>query len=325
MPTLTRRTALAASIGISLGLVAPLASAQDYPFRSIRIVVPFSAGTGLDTITRIMGERLGRELHASVVIENISGSNGIIGTHVVARAPADGYTLLATTQSHYISGMMYNNLPYDPGRFVPVARFGLAQLVVVASAEAGFSNAQGLIAEAKQQPEKLSFASLGSGSSAHMAGALLNSLAGTQLLHVPYKDASQALIDTIRGEPSINFVAMPTAAAQIKGGKLKAIAVTGAKRSASLPDVPTLAESGVTGYDWTTWYGMLAPEGTPPGVVQKVSTAIMKVATSPDFLAALGRIGLDPMSDGASDFTSKLPPETARLQKIVTLTSAKVQ
>lgn len=321
----TRRSVLMAAASLAMAGAVPAAlAADDYPSKPIRIVVPYGAGTGLDVLTRSISIKLGEELKTSILVENLAGSNGIIGTSAVVRAPADGYTLLATTQSHYTAGMMYSNMPYDPNKFVPVARFGQAQLVVVAANGSSFSSAQTLVAEAKKAPNKLSFASLGSGSSAHMAGALFNSIAGTQMMHVPYKEASQALTDTIRGEPSINFVAMPTAASQIKSGRLKAIAVTGNVRSASLPDVPTLAESGLAGYEFAAWYAFLAPEGTPASVVQKVSAAVSKITSSPEFAASLVRMGLDPMPDNAREMAAKLPAENARWQKIVSLTNAKV-
>jgi tripartite-type tricarboxylate transporter receptor subunit TctC len=219
---------------------------------------------------------------------------------------------------------MYTNLPYDPQKFIPVARYGQAQLVVVTSPTTGFANVQQFVAEARKSPGKLSFASLGSGSSAHMAGALFNRHAGVDLMHVPYKEASQALADTIRGEPTINFVALPTAAAQMKAGKLRALAVTGVRRSASLPDVPTLAESGLPEYDMVAWYAMLAPEGTPAVVVQRVSAAISRITATPEYRANLERMGLDPMPDDARQLAAKLPAEIARWREIVALTNAKV-
>ena len=307
MSNLMRRSVLLATAGIALaGATLAALAADDYPSKPIRIVVPYGAGTGLDVLTRSIVMKLGEELKTSILVENLAGSNGIIGTTAVVRAPADGYTLLATTQSHYTAGMMYNNMPYDPNKFIPVARFGQAQLVVVTANTSNFSNPQALVAEAKKSPNKLSFASLGSGSSAHMAGALFNSIAGIQLIHVPYKEASQALTDTI------------------KAGRLKAIAVTGAKRSASLPEVPTLGESGLAGYDMVAWYAFLAPEGTPPDVVQKVSAAVSKITSSPEYAASLVRMGLDPMPDNARGMADKLPAENERWQKIVLLTKAKV-
>src|SRR3990167_6025410 len=174
----TRRSVLLAAASIAMAVAAPAAlAADDYPSKPIRIVVPYGAGTGLDVLTRSISIKLGEELKTSIVVENLAGSNGIIGTSAVVRAPADGYTLLATTQSHYTAGMMYSNMPYDPNKFIPVARFGQAQLVVVTANGSSFSSAQTLAAEAKKAPNKLSFASLGSGSSAHMAGALFNSIA----------------------------------------------------------------------------------------------------------------------------------------------------
>jgi tripartite-type tricarboxylate transporter receptor subunit TctC len=302
---------------------APAIAAEDYPSKPIRIVVPYGAGTGLDILTRSLIVKLGEELKTSIVVENLAGSNGVIGTQQVARAPADGYTLLATTQSHYTAGMMYSNLNYDPTKFIPVSRFGQAQLVVACAPTSSFNTVQAFVAEAKKNPGKLSYASLGNGSSAHMAGALFDSIAGTQLMHVPYKEATQALTDTMRGEPSINFVAIPTAAAQIKGGKLKALAVTGTKRSESLPDVPTLAEAGLPGYDFVAWYALLAPEGTPQPVVQKLSAAVSRITNSAEFKSTLVKMGLDPMPDDAKEFAAKLPSELVRWRKIVSLTSAK--
>ncbi|NCV13932.1 MAG: tripartite tricarboxylate transporter substrate binding protein [Betaproteobacteria bacterium] len=323
MNRLYRRALIGIAVAAGLTVAVPCAAQDSYPNRNIRVIVPFGAGTGLDTLTRVLTTKLAEELKTSIVVMNQTGSNGIIGTTTVARAPADGYTLLATTQSHYISGMMYNNMPYDPRKFVPVARFGQAQLVVVTSTTSVATNIQSFLSEARKAPEKFSFASLGTGSSAHMAGTLFNSLAGTQLLHVPYKEASQALTDTIRGEPTINFVALPTAAAQMKAGKLQALAVTGLKRSQSLPDTPTLNESGLPGYELVAWYAFFAPEGTPPDVVQKLSVSVSRITASAEFLATLARLGLDPMADNARDFAAKLPAENARWQKIVTLANAK--
>jgi tripartite-type tricarboxylate transporter receptor subunit TctC len=319
-----RRCAMVAVISCcSLAAALPVLAQDAFPSRPMRIVVPFGAGTGLDTLTRALVVKLGEELKTSIVVDNQTGSNGMIGTTTVARAAADGYTLLATTQSHYTSGMMYSNIPYDPGKFVPVVRFGQAQLVVVTSTSTGLANIQSLLSEARKTPRKHSYASLGTGSSAHMAGTLFNSLAGVQLLHVPYKEASQALIDTTRGEPTINFVALPTAATQMKAGKLQALAVTGLKRSQSLPEVPTLNESGLAGYELVAWYALLAPEGTPADVVQKISAAVSRITATADFAATLSRLGMDPMPDNARDFASKLPAENARWQRIVTLANAK--
>jgi tripartite-type tricarboxylate transporter receptor subunit TctC len=323
MPSHARRATLLAAASLVLA-ASPGWASEDYPARPIRIVVPFGAGTGLDILTRALTQRLAEELKTTITVENQPGSNGIVGTGAVARATPDGYTLLATTQSHYTAGIMYTNLPYDPQKFIPVARYGQAQLVVVTSPTTGFANVQQFVAEARKSPGKLSFASLGSGSSAHMAGALFNRHAGVDLMHVPYKEASQALADTIRGEPTINFVALPTAAAQMKAGKLRALAVTGVRRSASLPDVPTLAESGLPEYDMVAWYAMLAPEGTPAVVVQRVSAAISRITATPEYRANLERMGLDPMPDDARQLAAKLPAEIARWREIVALTNAKV-
>jgi len=324
MLTLTRRLVTLAAMGLALSAVGHVANAQDYPQRPVQVIVPFGAGTGLDTVARFVADRLAREWNVGVVVQNRPGSSGIIGTDAVARAKADGYTLLATTQVHYTNGNLYKTLPYDPTLFVPVARITAAQLVMIAAPGAGFDSVQGLIAEAKAYPQKVSYASLGSGSTAHMAGALFNLLAGTQILHVPYKEASQALSDTMRGDVSVNFVAIPTAAAQLKAGKLKAIGVTGRKRSTVLPNVPTVAESGLPGYELVAWHGLLAPAGTPPAIVEKISSSVLRIAQAPEFQAVLQSQGLDLVLEGASEFSDKLPAELKRWAHVIASTGVKL-
>lgn len=316
MKKISRRHALAFGAAVGLMLDATHALAQEYPSKPVRIVVPYGISTGLDVVTRALAERLSIDLGVNVIVENISGSNGIIGTQVAAQARPDGYTLLATTNSHYTSNLLYDKLPYDPMKFVPVARLGAAQTVMVTATSATFSDVQSLVLQAKKQPKQLSFASLGVGSTAYVSSALFAHLTGTQFLHVPYKDPAQALTDTVRGEPSTFFVALLTAESQLKAGKLKAIAVTGTKRATRLPDVPTFAEAGVSGFEQVVaWYPLLAPEGTPAAVVQRISASVVKILGTEDFRAMLDRMGLSPMPDGATDFARKLPAEIAALQK----------
>jgi tripartite-type tricarboxylate transporter receptor subunit TctC len=314
-----RIVAAALLCGISFG-----AMAQDYPQRPVQVIVPFGAGTGLDIVARFVAERLGKEWGSNVVVENRAGSNGIIGTNAVARAAPDGHTLLATSQTFYTNAYLQKNLPYDPQSFVPVARMASTQLVIVAASSAKFNDMKSLIAEAKAQPMKLTFASQGNGSSAHMAGAWFDSMAGTKMLHIPYKESSQGVTDTIRGEVSLFFVAISVALPHMKSGRLKAIAVTGLQRSAQLPDVPTVSESGLPGYTMVTWHVLLAPGGTPAALVEKISNGVMKVASAPDFAKVLLNQGLDPMLDSAKDLAAKLPGELAYWQKVVDATGVKL-
>lgn len=304
-------------------LSAALAAESSYPTKTVRIIVTFGAGTGLDAVTRFVADRLPREWNVSVVVENRAGASGTIAANAVASAQPDGYTLLAISQVHYSNATLFKNLPYDPFKFVPIVRLTGAPLVIVAASKASFNNVKTLIAEAKANPQKISFASLGSGSSAHMAGALFNFLAGSQLVHVPYKETTQAVVDTIAGRVSINFVTIPTGLGHIKSGKLKAIAVTGTKRSATLPDIPTVAESGLPGYEFVPWHAWLAPPETPSAIVEKISASVVRAAQAPDFRPILENYGLDLILDGSADFAAKLPAESARLAKLIELTGAK--
>jgi len=300
------------------------ASSQEFPQRPVQVIVPFGAGTGLDIVARYVAERLGKEWGSNVVVENRAGSNGIIGANAVARATPDGHTLLATSQTFYTNAYLQKSLPYDPSKFIPVARMASTQLVIVAAPQAPFNDMKSLITEAKSKPLKVTYASQGNGSSAHMAGAWLDSLAGTQMLHIPYKESAQGVMDTIRGEVSLFFVAISVALPHLKTGRLKAIAVTGLQRSAQLPDVPTVSESGLSDYTMVTWHILLAPGGTPPAVVEKISNGVMKVARVPEFQTVLLNQGLDPMLDSAKELAAKLPGELTYWQKVVAATGVKL-
>lgn len=325
MRSIIRRLAVLLNVSIALAVHGTAVTAEEYPQRQVQVIVPFGASSGLDVVTRFVADRLAREWNSTLVVENRPGGGGVMGTEIVARAKPDGYTLLATTQTLYTNASLYKTQPYDASKFIPVARITAVPLVIVAGPNARFDNIKGLIAEAKANPGKLSYASLGSGSTAHMAGALLNSLAGTQMLHVPYKESSQGVTDTMRGEVSLNFVAIPTAAAQIRAGKLKAIAVTGTKRTTALPDVPTVAESGIPGYEFVAWHGLLAPPGTPPAVVERISASVLKVARTPEFHTLLQNQGFELNLDGASDFSAKLPAELVYWAKVVAATGVKLE
>ncbi len=302
------------------------AAAQNaaFPQRPVQVVVPFGAGTGLDIVTRFIADRLANEWGTSVVVENRAGGNGAIGAQAVQRAAPDGHTLLATSQTFFTNAFLQKNLPYDPAGFVPVARMSSTQLVIVAAPSMKFNDMRSLIAEAKARPGKLTYASQGNGSSAHMAGVWLDQIAGTKMLHVPYKESAQGVTDVIRGEVSLFFVAVSVAMPHIKAGRLKAIAVTGQQRSAQLPDVPTVAESGLPGYTMVTWHILLAPKGTPVEVVNRISAGVMKVGAAPDFQGVLLNQGLDPMLDDSKALAGKLPKELADWQKIVEATGVKL-
>jgi len=306
-------------------VAAVLAQAQDYPRKPVQMIVSFGAGAGLDVVARHIGERLGQEWKTTVLVENRPGASGAIAAKAVANAAPDGYTLLATSQVHYTNTLLYKSLPYELSSFAAIARIGGTQLVVVVPATSRFDKLQGVLSFAKANPGKISYASLGNGSSAHMAGSLLGSMAGAEFLHVPYKEGSQALVQTISGEVAMNVVAITTAMAQVKAGKLKALGVTGATRSASMPDVPTVAESGLPGYDLIPWYVLLAPAGTPHAIIEKISTSVLKIARTPEFADVFKAQGLELMVDGSREITHKLPGEVAKWEKAVTATGLKLE
>lgn len=312
-------------IALACGVVpAALAQALDYPRKPVHMIVSFGAGAGLDVVARHIADRLSQEWKTTVLVENRPGASGAIAAKTVANAAPDGYTLLATSQVHYTNALLYKSLPYELSSFASIARIGGTQLVVVVPATSRFDKLQGVLSYAKANPGKISYASLGNGSSAHMAGSLLSSMAGVELLHVPYKEGSQALTQTISGEVAMNVVAITTAMAQVKAGKLKALGVTGATRSASMPEVPTVAEAGLAGYDLIPWYVLLAPAGTPQAVVDKISASVLKIARTPEFEDMLKKQGLELMVDGSREITQKLPGEVAKWEKAVTATGLKL-
>src|SRR5215468_9311725 len=256
--------------------------AQNYPTRPIRFVVPYPPAGGTDVVARILSEPLGAALGQPIIIDNRGGAAGNLGTDIAAKAAPDGYTVLFTLSSHTINPKLYEKLPFDVERdFVPISLAALSPQILVAHPSVPANNIRELIALAKSQPGKLNFASVGTGSPAHIAGELLKLKAGIDMVHVPYKGGGPAITDTIGGQVQLLFVSMPAAWQHVKAGKLKAIAVASAKRSVAAPDLPTIAESGVPDYAVESWYGAFAPAKTPPAAVAKLNAAFVKVLDNP--------------------------------------------
>jgi tripartite-type tricarboxylate transporter receptor subunit TctC len=247
------------------GLLQALpAAAQNWPTRPVRIVVPFATGGPADVFARFLAQRLPDQLGQAFVVENRPGAGAVIGTDLVAKAPADGYTLLLMSNTHTVNETLVPNKPYDLERdFVAVAPINYSDLVLVAHPSVTASNIRDLVKLAKERPGKLNYASSGTGTPYHMAGELFKSMSDTKIVHIPYKGSSGARTDVLGGQVDLMFDAVTTMTEQVKSGKVKAIATTGKKRSAVLPDVPTVDESGVPGYEATIWLGLLAPKGTP--------------------------------------------------------------
>lgn len=274
---------LAASAGAAAVLQAVPAAAQTWPARPIRIVVPFAAGGSADVYARFLAQRLPDILGQPVVVENRPGAGAVIGTDLVAKAPADGYTLLLMSNTHTVNETLVPNRPYNLTRdFVAVAPINYADLILAAHPSVPANNVREVLKAAKERPGKLNYASSGTGTPYHMAGELFKSMSGTYLVHIPYKGSSGARTDLLGGQVDLMFDAVTTMVEQVKSGKVKAIATTGKQRSAVLPDVPTVHESGIPNYEATIWLGILAPKGTPAPVVARLNEAVTRIVSQPE-------------------------------------------
>ncbi len=318
---------LRAMASIALAAFATLAPAQTpYPSKPIRIVVPFPAGGTTDILARAVAQRLTETLGQSVVVDNRPGAGGNIGAELVAKAAPDGYTLLmGTVGTHAINASLYAKMPYDHVRdFAPIILVAGVPNVLVVNPALPVNSVQELIAYGKANPGKLNFASSGNGTSIHLSGELFKTMTGVQMAHVPYKGSSPALVDLMGGQVQLMFDNLPSALPQIKAGKLKALAVTSAQRSTALPDVPTVIESGLPGFEASSWFGLLAPAGTPKDIIAKLNGEVAKWLASPGRQGKAGRAGRDPGRPVARRFHAAHRGETVKWQKVVKDSGAKV-
>ena len=309
----SRRHAIGALIG-ALG-VAPRGFAQTpvWPANTIRLVVPAPAGGGIDVAVRAIAEQLSAVLKQPVIVDNKAGAGGLIGTEYVAKATPDGYTAGHVATSHAINPAVYAKMPYDTLRdLAAVAQTVNLTNVLVVQSSFPANNLLELIALAKTQPGKLTFGSAGVGQSNHLSGEILKQMAGIDLVHVPYKGSAPALIDLLAGTTSMMFVDALSAMPHIQSGKLKVIAATGFKRSASLPQYPTLNESGLPGFNGNSWLGLVLPAGTPSGIVAQLSAQVSKVLNQPEMRAKLLSQGVEPVGSTPSEFKAFLEVEIKR-------------
>ena len=302
-----------------LGLACGAAGAQQYPAKAIRVVVGFAPGGGTDLVARIIGAKMNESWGQPVLVDNRAGATGTIGADLVAKAPPDGYTLLmGHANSHGIAPNIFRKLAYDAERdFSMVAYVGYVPNVLVIHPSIPARNVKELIAIAKAQPGALNYASSGVGSTQHLAGELFTLLTGVKIVHVPYKGSGPAVVDLLAGHVSMNFDTMPPVLPHIKSGRMRALALTTPKRSPQLPDVPTMMEVGLKGFDMTNWYGMMAPAKTPRDIVVKLNGEVNRIVRLPDAKAKLEEAGtqLDPMSP--EQFASFLKSEIAKYSKLV--------
>jgi tripartite-type tricarboxylate transporter receptor subunit TctC len=302
--------------------ILPTAFAQDYPNRPIKVIVPVTAGSGTDATARFFGHALAKAWGATVVVDNKPGAGGAIGTDFVAKAPADGYTLLFTYAAHY-SNQWVMKTNFDAVKdFEPVARLATSTLIIATNPKSKFRTLQDLIAAAKQKPGAVSYASAGLGSTGHMVGALLSAMAGIELNHIPYKAASQVPVDASSGLVDFMIGGLASALPLVKGGRLRVLAVTADKRSANIPDVPTVAEAGLPGYENSSPIWMIAPQGTPQPIINKLSDALVKIASTKEFRDYCVLQGIEDDVQPAAKAQADAPAELAKWRRLVELTAA---
>ena len=319
----TKRTLMRATAGALLLLAAPLSMAQAWPTRPIRLVVPFPPGGLIDNMARLVGSRLSQELGQPVVIDNKPGAGGNVGAAEVARAPADGYTLLMASPALTISPAVYKNLPYQPSQLAPVALLGRVPNVLLVNPASGIGKVQDLVGRAKAKPGQLNYASNGNGTSLHLSAELFKRRSETFITHVPYRGAAAAITALLSGEVDMMFDNLPSAIGQIQAGKLRALAVTTAQRSTALPDVPTLAEAGMDGFNVSAWFGVAAPAGLPAPVATRLADALQKVVQQPEVAAAMQRQGADPTFMDAASAAAALNADAAQWKQVAAF--AKIQ
>jgi tripartite-type tricarboxylate transporter receptor subunit TctC len=304
---------------------APAQSAADYPAKPIQFVICYAPGGGLDVVGRIVAEQLSRNLGRQIVVENRPGAGGNIGTAYVAKAPADGYTLLETTNSYNINPLIYRNAGYDPRKdFVAVAQLTEAPSVIVVSPKGPFNSFKAMIAAARAAPGKLVYGSAGNGSPTNIAMEMFKAAAEIDITHVPYKSAAQSHVDVIGGQTPLAMAALPSAMPHLQSGALRALAITSPARWPTMKDVPTVAEAGYPGFSHMTWIGVLAPTGTPGAIVTRLNKEIGAVLKNDEVRERIGRTGAQPVVRTAAEFEAMMKSEYEATGKVVTKIGLKV-
>jgi len=307
-------------------MAAASTSAQEYPHKPIRLIAPFAAGGGTDVLARIVGQRLSERWGQAVVVDNRPGAGGNIGADIVAKSSPDGYTLMLGGVPHAIAVTLYKKLPYDLARDMiaaaPIATF--PSMIVVHPAVPA-QTVQELIALAKAKPGSLNYGSPGNGSPNHLAIELFDTLAGVKMVHIPYKSAGQVAGELLGGQLQVASMGFPTAIPHVKAGRLRALAVTSASRSPMLPDLPTVAESGLTGFDVTSWYGIFTPAGTPRAVVKKLHDVVVAIVASQEVSQRLASLGAEPYTPSLEQFAQHVRAEIAKWGKVVQASGARAE
>ena len=300
------------------------AAAQTYPVKPIRLVVPFAPGGPVDTLARAMTPKLSEALGQQIIIDNRAGAGSTIGTDVVAKAPPDGYTLLITSSSIAINPSIYPKMPFDATRdLAPISQLSTSSLIVVVHPSIPARSIKELIALAKARKGELVYASSGTGSAPHLSVALFNSMTGTKMVHVPHKGAAPATLDLLAGNVALMFNNLISAVPNVQAGKLRALAVTGASRTPALPDLPTIAEAGVPGYEASTWYAMFAPAATPGPILERLHRDVAATMKSPEVRKTLSAVGIDPVGGTPAELARYLRSELVKWAKVAKASGAK--
>ena len=297
---------------------AVLAQAEVYPNRPVRLIVPFPPGGSVDVVARMVGPKLGEALGQAVVIENRSGASGIIGTEAVARAKPDGYTLMINTIPFVTNAHLYDRVPYDAfNDFVPISLLSSSPLAIVVHPSVPARSVGELLKLAKSRPGALNYSAAGAGTNPHIAGELFNMLGKVDIVAIQYKGGGPALVGVLGGQVGINYPNVSEAVPHVSANRLRVIAVTGAKRSPAFPDVPTVAEAGLPGYEFVTWHGLLAPKGTPEAIISLLNAKLKAVLRSPELSARFEQMGFDVIASSPGEFADHLKRENEKWAKVI--------
>lgn len=317
--------AVAAVAFIGLVAVSQQGHADEYPSKSIRLVVPFAPGGGSDITARVVAQKLGEALGQPVVVDNRPGAGGNLGTDQVAKAPPDGYTLvLGVIGPISINVSLFSNLPYDPERdLAPITKAVSVTNILVVNPKLNVRTVAELIALAKSRPDTMNFASGGAGTAGHLAGELFKSMAGVKITHIPYKGSGPALNDLIGGQVDMFFDNMPAAWPHVQAGRLQALGVATAQRSSAAPQLPTIAESGLPGFQAENWYGFLAPAGTPKPIIERLNKEIVRILNTPDVKEKLASLGAEVVGNSPEQFAKEIRDEIPKWRKVIEASGAK--
>ena len=312
---------------LALGLIATAAHAQTYPEKPIRMVIPFPPGGGTDILGRLMAQKLTESNKWTIVPDNKAGAGGTLGITEAAKGKPDGYDMVMGQKDNLVVGpWMYKSLPWNPVKdFTAVAHVAWSPVIIATSANSKYKTLADVVAAAKAAPDTITYGSPGNGTTIHLAGDQFEKAAGIKLRHIPYKGSNPALMDALAGNVDLLVSSVPSAMAQVKAGKLRPLAVTSAKRSTSLPDVPTVAESGYKGFDMSTWYGLMMPAGTPAPVVNQMNDAVNKLLATPEMQKAIHDQGAEPLAMTPEAFTQQLQRDYQGMEKIVRDAGVKIE